>query len=278
MLRRDAQWPHFSERDLDFVVENVAPNSKNTEQLKRLISEDVKFRGAMLGDEALLELVQSDDEIFLYISPALFFEILLRNSHRELETAAYTEERQGRMSIPVFDTPNVLEFMEKPGVVEYLASMMASFTRINSYTVPVRVRRGVRRRVRYNDMDVDSLIRFAADADPEQKFGYYKRIADVCLFLSGVFPDSAQSRAGSASNAAMPRSWRMRRTLEEYEREGRTFYGLAQEHPAARALELSQVFAALKQNFNSARKPLAFVATRFLHAKKRQLFGVATAS
>ena len=275
MSRRDTQWPNFSDRDLDFVIENVAPNSANSEHLKKLLTEDVQFRTAMLGDDALLNRIQRDEEIFLYISPALFFEILLRNSHRELETVAYTEERQGRMSIPVFDTPNVLEFMEQPGVVEYLASMMASFTRINSYTVPVRVRRGVRRRVRYNDMDVDSLIRFAADADPEQKFGYYKRIADVCLFLSGVFPDSAQTRAG---NSPLPRSWRMRRTLEEYEREGRTFYGLAQEHPAARVLELSQVFAALKENFNAARKPLTFVATRFLHAKKRQLFGMASTS
>ena len=278
MLSRDAQWPHFSERDLDFVVENVAPDSADPTQLKRLISEDTQFRAAMIGDESLLQRVQSDDEIFLYISPALYFEILLRNSHRELETAAYTEEREGRMSIPVFDTPDVLEFMEQPGVVEYLASMMASFTRINSYVTPVRVRRGIRRRVKYSDMDIDSLVKFAANAEPEQRFGYYKRIADVCLFLSGVFPDSLQSRAGTYGAPPAPRSWRMRRTLEEYEREGRIFYGLAEEHPAARALELSQVFAALKRNFTSARKPLTFVATRFLHAKKRQLFGVASAT
>ena len=278
MLKRDAQWPNFSERDLDFVVENVAPGSADPSHLKRLISEDAQFRAAMLGDESLLQRVQSDDEIFLYISPALYFEILLRNSHRELETSAYTEEREGRMSIPVFDTPHVLEFMESPGVVEYLASMMASFTRINSYVVPVRVRRGIRRRVKYSDMDVDSLVRFAANAEPEQKFGYYKRIADVCLFLSGVFPDSVQSRAGATGTRPTPRTLRMRRTLEEYEREGRIFYGLAGEHPAARTLELSQVFGALKENFNSARKPLTFVATRFLHAKKRQLFGVAPAT
>ena len=88
MLRRDAQWPNFSERDLDFVVENVAPGSADPSYLKRLISEDPQFRAAMVGDESLLQRVQSDDEIFLYISPALYFEILLRNSHRELETAA----------------------------------------------------------------------------------------------------------------------------------------------------------------------------------------------
>ena len=278
MLNRESQWPNFSERDLDFVVEHVAPNSADPDSLKGLLVEDQQFRAAMLGDQTLLERVQSDDEVFLCISPALYFEILLRHSYKELETAAYTEEREGRMSIPVFDTPAVLEFMEGPGVVEYLASMMASFTRVHSYTVPVRVRRGIRRRIRYSDMDVDSLVKFAADADPEQRFGFYKRIADVCLFLSGVFPDSAQSRGGGAHPPPQTSRWRMRRTIEDYEREGRIFYGLAQEHPAARALELSQVFATLKQNFTAARKPLTFVATRFLHARKRQLFGVATTS
>ena len=166
------------------------------EALKRLAREDPEFRAAMVGDRNLLDRVLSDEEVFLHISPSLYFEILLRRSYHELETITYTEEREGRASIPVFDTPEVLEFMERPGVVEYMASMMASFTRIHSYTVPVRVRKGIRRRVRYNDMDIDSLVKFAANADPEQRFAYYKRIADVCLFLSGVFPDSAQRGFG----------------------------------------------------------------------------------
>lgn len=277
-----SQWPHFNDGDLDFVVDVVAPGAAEPDALKRLLAEDAQFRAAMLSDDALIERVQSDDEVFLHISPALYFEILLRRSHKALETAAYTEERQGRASIPVFDTPDVIRFMERPGVVEYLASMMASFTRVHSYTVPVRVRRGVRRRVKYSDMDIDSLVKFASTAPHEQKFGYYKRIADVCLFLSGVFPDGAQNRSGGSgsgmagsSSPPIGRRWRMRRTIEDYEREGRIFYGLAQRHPAARALELERVFSTLEQNFTAARKPLTFVATRFLHARKRQLFGVA---
>ena len=287
-----SQWPHFSDGDLDFVVEIVAPGAAEPYALKRLLSEDAQFRAAMLSDDALIERVLSDDEVLLHISPALYFEILLRRSHKALETSAYTEERQGRASIPVFDTPDVIRFMERPGVVEYLASMMASFTRVHSYTVPVRVRRGVRRRVKYSDMDIDSLVKFASTAPHEQKFGYYKRIADVCLFLSGVFPDGAQNRGTGATGASASarasggagagrpapnagRRWRMRRTIEDYEREGRIFYGLAQRHPAARALELERVFKTLEQNFTAARKPLTFVSTRFLHARKRQLFGVA---
>ena len=278
MLNPNTRWPNFSERDLDFVVDNVAPSAADPAALKKLMTEDPQFRAAMIGDDSLLERVLNDDEIFLYISPALYFEILLRRSYRELEAATYTEEREGRSSIPVFDTPDVLDFMKRPGVVEYLASMMASFTRIHSYVVPVRVRKGIRRRVRYNDMDIDSLVKFASEADPVQRFGYYKRIADVCLFLSGVFPDSVQrgyAGRGGGQQGHIPRSWRLRRTIEDYERQGRRFYSLAGDHPAAQTLELTNVFDTLRQNFTSARKPLTLVANRFLHASKRELFGVA---
>ncbi len=278
MLSPDTRWPNFTDRDLDFVVANAAPGAKNADALKKLVRKDSEFRAAMVGDKKLLDRILNDEEIFLHISPALYFEALLRQAYHELETITYTEEREGRASIPVFDTSEVLDFMERPGVVEYMASMMASFTRIQSYTVPVRVRKGVRRRVRYNDMDIDSLVKFAADADPEQRFGYYKRIADVCLFLSGVFPDSARRGYGRmVGGVVLPSmgSRRMRRTIEDYEREGRRFYGMAQGHPAARALELSSVFGILRDDFTSARKPLNFVATRFLHASRRKLFGVA---
>ncbi len=276
MLRPNTSWPNFTEGDLDFVVDNLAPGAVDAEAVKRAMTEDSQFRAAMIGDERLLDRVLNDEEIFLHISPALYFEVLLRRSYSELEVATYTEEREGRASIPVFDTPDVLKLMERPGVVEYLASMMASFTRIQSYTVPVRVRRGIRRRVRYSDMDVDSLMKFAADAEHEQRFGYYKRIADVCLFLSGVFPDSTARRLAGGGGKLPSPSWRLRRTIEDYERDGRRFYGLAHGHPAAHALELTSVFETLKENFTAARKPLAFVATRFLHARRRELFGLAT--
>ena len=54
------------------------------------------------------------------------------------------------------------------------------------------------------------------------------------------------------------------------------FYRLAEEHATARALELSEVFGLLRQQFVSARKPLSFIATRYLHSRKHHLFGVQT--
>ena len=66
---------------------------------------------------------------------------------------------------------------------------------------------------------------------------------------------------------------RARRTIEDYETEGRRFYRLAEEHPAARLMDLTDVFALLRENFTSARKPLAFIASRYLHSKRHHLFG-----
>ena len=144
--------------------------------------------------------------------------------------------------------------------------------------MPVRVRKGIRRRIRNNDMDIDSLMRFCATADEEQRLGFYKRIADVCLFISGVFPDYTFSdyRYPASGQVRPQLSGRLRRNPEDYEREGRKFYGLAEEHPAARTLQLSDVFGILRQQFTSARKPLSFIAANYLHSRKHHLFGVQT--
>ena len=72
---------------------------------------------------------------------------------------------------------------------------------------------------------------------------------------------------------ARPGRLRARRTIEDYETEGRSLYHLAEEHPAARLMDLTDIFALLRENFTSARKPLAFIASRYLHSKRHNLFG-----
>ena len=169
----------LTDTDLDFVVGEATQSAADADRIKQLIDEDEQFRAAILGDEKVFQRLTEDEETFLMVSPALYFEVLLRQSLRDLETAGYTVERDGRADLPVFDTQDVVKFLSIRGVLDYLAHMLASFTRINSYAVPVRIRRGIRRRVVYNDMDIDSLVRHCATADPEQRFGFYKRIADV---------------------------------------------------------------------------------------------------
>lgn len=270
--------PDYTEADLDFVITEAAPGATDTERLKRLIREDEEFRKALVGDEKVFEGVMNDEEVFLRISPSLYFEVLLRRALKELVTATHTTERSGSQSIPVFDVRDLVDLLSGPKLLEYLAQMLASFTKVHSYVASVRVRRGVRRRVRHNDMDIDSLLRLCASADERDRLSFYKRIADVCLFVSGVFPKHAtyESRF-PASGQPVPRTiGRLQRSLEDYETEGRRFYGLAQQHPTAQTLDLSDVFGLLRQHFTSARKPLSFIATHYLHPGRHQPFSALT--
>lgn len=265
----------FSDAELDFIVEQAAPDAREPEQLKLLIREDADFRKALIGDEKLFRRVMDDPEAIVRVSPPLYFEILLRQTHKDLEGASHTIERSGRDTVVVFDTKEVVDLLGQPGVLEYLAGALASFTRIQSYVVPIRVRKGIRRRIRFNDMDIDSLMRLFDSSDEEQRFGLYKRIADVCLFVTGILGDYARfDHRYAASGQLRPMvAGRVRRSLEEYEREGTRFYRLAGEHPTARAMELSEVFALLHRHFHTATKPLSFIAAHYLHSTNEQLFG-----
>ena len=268
----------FTDADLDFLMATAAPDAEDTALLKTTVRRDPEMRRAIISDERVFGRVMGDEEIFLKVSPALYFEVLLRQAVKEIEATSHTLEHSGTQSIPVFDTPEVVQVLGRAGVVEYLAQMLASFTRIQSYVVPVQVRRRVRRRVRYNDMDIDSLIRFCANADESQRFGFYKRIADLCLFVTGIFTGHTFA-SYRQPDAPRPHSKRLRtrRSLEEYEMEGRRFYRLAGEHPTAETLELSGVFRLLREHFGAARKPLSLISTRYLHSGRHQLFGVGTA-
>ena len=120
-------------------------------------------------------------------------------------------------------------------------------------------------------MDIDSLVQLCSAADEENRLGYYKRIADVCLFVSSVFQEHSYFGQGGGQST-FPASRRMRRSMEDYEWEGKRFYSLAESHPAARLAGLSCIFGLLREQFIYARKPLRFIASQYLHSSKANLF------
>ena len=182
----------LSERDLDFLAETASPEIKDKSRLKQIIHEDEDFRNLYVGDEKVFRKLMDDEEIFLKISPALFFEILLRKAANELEEVGYTFEKTSHMKIPVFDTKEVSEFLTKESLLLYLADMLASFTKIESFTLSVRIRKGVWEKIRFNDLDILSLMNFCQAVEDRYRIGFYKRIADICLFILGMFPDYAE--------------------------------------------------------------------------------------
>lgn len=264
----------LSDPDLDFLVEAAAADVGDKSHLKQIIRDDEDFRNSFVGDEKVFRKLMADDETFLKISPALFFEILLRKAAGDLSKAGYTLEKTRGMRIPVFDTRDLVELLNDQSIVTYLANMLSTFTRIETYTVSLRIRRGIWKKIRFNDMDISSLIRFSEVVEDEYRLGLYKRIADLCLFILGIFPDYAErSYRYPLSGEVRPQiTAGARISPEEYEKKGQQFYRLAAAHQAAVETDLSDVFWTLHENFKKARKPLNFIAEYYLSAKRNTLF------
>jgi hypothetical protein len=266
----------FTDADLDFLVSVVAPDVKDKAKLRQLIQQDEDFRDSFIGDKKTFRQVVADEELFLKISPRLYFEILLRKARKEMEAASHTIEIEGTKKIAVFDTKEVVELISRQPVLLYLAEMLSSFTKIESYSISYRVRKGIWRKIRFNDLDIDSLTRFCESVDEEHRLGFFKRIADICLFMLGVFPGYVQFsyRYPSTGELRPQQVGRVRRNATEYLEEGRKFYKLAAEHPAAGTYGLSEVFWLFHANFHAAQKPLNFIAEHYLHYQKHRVFGI----
>jgi len=267
-LGKSKTW-RLSERDLDFLVETVSPDVGDKSALKQIIRTDLDFRNTYIGDGKVFHRVMHDDEILLKISPALFFEILLRKAADDLSRVGYTYEKSRTMSIPVFDAEDLVSLLNRESLLIYLADMLSSFTRVESYAVSIRVRKGVWRKIRFNNLDIYSLMSLCDVVNDAYRFHLYKRIGDICLFILGLFPVYAErDYRYPVSGQLRPRiAGRRRINPQDYEKEGQRFYRLAAEHRTARDLELSKVFWSLHENFQKAKKPLNFIAEHYLSYK-----------
>ena len=93
------------------------------------------------------------------------------------------------------------------------------------------------------------MIALCQLVEPPFKPRLYKRIADIALFLTGIYPDHTSFLVRRPRSQAS-----CRHTAPDYEREGRRFYALA-----AREVEPpwpAFVFEGLAQKFTIAREAL----------------------
>ena len=256
----------LSEADLKFLVETVATDHQDHGEVIDLVRDKDDFLDQMIDDPKLMRRVLNDDEVFIHISPQLLFSILLRQTRKDLDEQAYINELgdHGEL-IPVFEAKEVAELLDEKPHRDYLVDMMTSFARTRS-TVLYSLEKGRLRKRRFSDMDMDDMIQLCRNAEPEQRPKYYQRIADIALFLTGVFPHQARSgirRRGS--------SFARKRTLDDYEREGQTFYGLAAKE--SDEAELGPVFSTLSEKFTLARRALNFLSERYMRTQSGRYFG-----
>jgi hypothetical protein len=248
--------PSLTRADMDFIRRTLSMPS-----MVHLDEEEVE---EILENELLFKRVMNEEEPFLSISPYLFFRILLKRAHRELRWESFTIERHGMQKIFVFDTDRLTELLERRDLRAYLATMLSSFTKVET-TVFYLIASGRVYRFKYSNIDMDDVEEGLKLVEEEKRFPLLRRIGDIALFLLGIFPEY------------LNRPFRGRRSKEfarEVEEKGSFYYYLASMHEEAKRLGLSEILYALSQNFMLVKKPLNFIAERYLNVRKARLFNV----
>ena len=182
-----------------------------TEADLRLLSAVVPSQdgGAKTRDPAAIEGLLADPRVFdavfgpaavavgqaVLVSPFLAFGVAVQRAVADLSVMDYLPERSGlRQRVPVFDPPELRDFLGSAARRLFLAELLASFTRVASGRY--RVRSGGRSRTRrFSELDPVRLAGMLEAAPEESRPGLYRRLGDVSLFLAGVFPDYAAGRA-----------------------------------------------------------------------------------
>jgi hypothetical protein len=132
---------------------------------------------------------------FSFISPFLVFAAAIHRTAGDLATSAYTTERAApRLRVPLFDTGQLSRYLAAPGNRLFLAELLTRFARTPSGVTTVRTRKGPRRR-RWNGLDLSSLAMLVDTVPEPERPRLWRRLGDVSLFLSGVFPDAASQAA-----------------------------------------------------------------------------------
>ena len=187
---------HLTETDLSLLGPVV--DSPPTEDASAYLRSHPELVDEALGSSAAFDLVLGadvDSELLVHASPFLVFAVAVYRTVDELGRTTFVEERvTPRMRVPVFDARQLREFGVDPARRYFMVEHLASYTTVMSGPVWTQ-RRGRWRRQRFSELDAPRLAA-TLDAVPESdRPGIYRRLGDLALFLTGVFPDHSSARA-----------------------------------------------------------------------------------
>ncbi|MCX7667446.1 MAG: hypothetical protein N2Z84_00730 [Atribacterota bacterium] len=266
----------FSPADFQFLADLLCEEENQKPRFLNLIQKDHESLDHLLNQNRVFKQILEKEDLFLRISPYLYFELLLRQAILDIQREAYTLETIGyKTRVPVFDQRKVLEVFSREMLRDYLVEMLASFVRINNFTVYVRKGRGVYFKKTFSDFDLDLLSEMGRRAEEPYRFFFLKRAGDVALFMSGIFPEHIFGHRDVGSSRARV-GWLAKWTNrgEELEERGIFLYRQASESQVARERNLDAVLNYLAENFRFTKKPLNVMTDRYLVFRKYDIFQV----
>jgi hypothetical protein len=150
---------------------------------------------ALLTDDAVFQAVfavvrrERPDQPFLLASPFLTFAVAVHRTAADLQGSTYVPEWSGpRQRLPVFDGGVLAAFLGEPEQSLFLADLLASYAHVASGSYWTKTSRGWRRR-RWSELDPARLAGLLDVVPQAERAGVYRRLGDLALFLTGVFPD-----------------------------------------------------------------------------------------
>jgi hypothetical protein len=209
--------------------------------------------------------------------PTLIFAVLIHRAAAEVAEAGFVTERVGRNTlIPVFDQGALGEYATDPAHRLFLIELLGSYTKVVSG--PRWVRRGERwRKQKFSELDAGNLVLLLDGADESEQSGVYRRLGDLALFVTGVFPDhSAQRTVPPIELERLLRSLPAGARAQVADESLDTLMGRGS--TAALFAGFGPIWyrlAALGQaadSFDQARRFLTFVTDRYLFNKRDWLF------
>ena len=240
-----------------------------------------------LGDPALEEAVFGPsrvDAMRAAMSPFLCFAVAVHGTRAYLETTTYVEERWApRRRIPVFDVDPLRELLADPGRRLFLAELLGSYTHVASGATWQRTRQGWRRR-RFSELDPVRLAELLEAVRPEERAGIYRRLGDLALFLTGVFPD--HHAAPGTGQLAANRLLRISGLRPDDDavlgpellgQLGPRWYAMAARSAATYGAPMTAALAVVDEmgeRFGEARRVLNVVSDRYLFPLRERWFGL----
>jgi hypothetical protein len=228
-------------------------------------------------------------------SPFLVFAVAVHRCSEDLQKAAFVPEWLGpRQRVAVFDVEALRDFLAEPSRRFFLVELLASYTHVASGSVWVQTRRGWRRR-RFSELDPVRLASLLEVVPESERVGIYRRLGDLALFLTGVFPDHTAVRAMAPIDAArLLRAARLATTSDGgggpggrrdpvapagavglLEHLGRRWYRLACDSTASPTGAM-RVVGEVSERFRQARRVLNLVTDRHLFVLRDRWFSPPT--
>jgi hypothetical protein len=281
----------LSDNDLALLTEAAGEPGSRVQRIARLRERPEHIEQLLARPEVSDSLFEkSREDLLIVASPFLAFAVLLAQTPSVLRGLTFVPEWVGhRTKVPLFEVEPLREFVADPLRRLFLADLLSSYTHVASGAIWVRSRRGWRHR-RFSELDPGQLAELILTVPPDQRLALYRRLGDLILFLSGVFPDHLGARTmtpiaverlrravgdgGSAADGlgepavAGPGSLRLLESL------GQRSYRLAWEATEHRGLGLAPVLGYVAEHFRHARMILNLLTDRYLFHHRERWFSL----